>query len=880
MSDLPQLGEALRDRYRVERELGAGGMATVYLAHDLKHDRDVAIKVLHPDLAAALGAERFLSEIKTTAKLQHPHILALIDSGEADGLLFYVMPFVQGETLRARLARERQLPVDESVRLAREVASALDYAHRQGVIHRDVKPENILLHDGSALVADFGISLAVSAAGGPRMTQTGLSLGTPQYMSPEQAMGERTIDARADIYALGAVTYEMLAGEAPFTGPSVQAIVARVITEQPRKLSVQRRSVPPAVEGAVMRALEKLPADRFGSAKEFGDALVAPAPAAAAGAPLPTAPARGRGAMAAVAAVTAIVAGGIGWAAHRAPAAHPQPVRFTIDIGTKPLRSTGAERMLALAPDGSALAYTAVANLRQRIFLRAMTDLEPHVLPGSEGAYDVAFSPDGQWLAFSTDNAIMKIPVRGGTPVRLAPVGDAESLSWPTPDVIIFSRTAQRSIYELPAGGGEPVAVAGADKIAASGELAGWPLGLPDGETVVYASVGADRSYGSARIALLSRVTGRRTVLELRGMTPFGMVGDHLVYSLVDGTLMTAPLDVKRQRLLGPAVPLSTNVFARNAPAAALSASGTFAFMGGAPDRTLVMRDRTGRITAITPETRPYAHPRLSPDGRRIALEINTADSGDIWILDRTSSTLSRLTTGGTNQRPEWSVDGRSVYYVSLGAGKERAQQLYGIKRASADGSAAPESVYFSKQTIREVAPTPDGRALVYRVDEAATQRDIWQLPIAGGTARPVLATAFDERTPRVSPDGHWIAYSSDEGGGTGHEVYVRAFPGPGPRVQISQGGGIEPVWSADGRRVFYRDGERMRVALLSAGPALAVTGRDSLFSDIYVSDGLHPDYDVAKDGSFVLLEPVGSMGIVVTVNWATELIERLGAPR
>src|SRR5687768_8265080 len=210
-----RLTAALADRYRVERELGAGGMATVYLAHDLKHDRDVAIKVLHPDLGAALGAERFLSEIRTTARLQHPHILPLLDSGEADGLLYYVMPLVTGETLRTRLDRERQLPIADAVRIAREVAGALDYAHRHAVIHRDIKPENVLLHDGSALVADFGIALAVQQAGGQRLTQTGLSLGTPQYMSPEQAMGERTIDARSDIYALGAVTYEMLTGEPP-----------------------------------------------------------------------------------------------------------------------------------------------------------------------------------------------------------------------------------------------------------------------------------------------------------------------------------------------------------------------------------------------------------------------------------------------------------------------------------------------------------------------------------------------------------------------------------------------------------------------------------------------------------------------------------------
>src|SRR5215211_3114090 len=274
MSDvLPRLTNALESRYRIAREVGVGGMATVYLAHDLRHERDVAIKVLHPDLAAALGAERFLAEIKTTAKLQHPHILPLLDSGAAGGLLFYVMPYVAGETLRQRLTRDTQLPIDDAVRLAREIADALGAAHAHGVVHRDIKPENILLQGGHALVADFGIALAVQQAGGQRMTQTGLSLGTPQYMSPEQAMGERVIDARSDIYALGAVLYEMLAGDAPFTGGSVQAIVAKVLNERPTPLHTLRDTVPDGVEQAVLTALAKLPADRFATARAFIDAL-------------------------------------------------------------------------------------------------------------------------------------------------------------------------------------------------------------------------------------------------------------------------------------------------------------------------------------------------------------------------------------------------------------------------------------------------------------------------------------------------------------------------------------------------------------------------------------------------------------------------------
>ncbi|MEO5826238.1 MAG: protein kinase [Gemmatimonadales bacterium] len=275
MSAPARLTAALADRYMIERELGAGGMATVYLAHDIKHDRDVAIKVLRAELAAALGAERFLAEVKITARLDHPHILTLIDSGEVDGALFYVMPFVRGESLRAKLDREHQLGIDEALGIARQVASALDYAHRQGVVHRDIKPENILLHEGEAFLTDFGIALAVREAGGERLTGTGLSLGTPSYMSPEQAAGDRNVDARSDIYALGAVTYEMLAGERPVIGATVQAMIAKLMTERPTALRVLRDTVAPSVDAAVMRALAKAPMDRFATAREFSEALSA-----------------------------------------------------------------------------------------------------------------------------------------------------------------------------------------------------------------------------------------------------------------------------------------------------------------------------------------------------------------------------------------------------------------------------------------------------------------------------------------------------------------------------------------------------------------------------------------------------------------------------
>jgi serine/threonine-protein kinase len=318
------LTTALADRYRIERELGAGGMATVYLAEDIKHRRKVALKVLRPELAAVLGAERFLKEIQVTANLQHPHILGLFDSGSADGFLYYVMPYVEGESLRQHLKREHAMAIPEALHIATQVASALDYAHRQGVIHRDIKPENILIHEGEAMLADFGIALAVQEAGGDRLTQTGLSLGTPQYMSPEQATGDRDADGRSDMYSLAAVTYEMLAGEPPVTGPTARAIIAKLLMERPSSLRVFRDSVTPELDAVVLRALSTMPTDRFATAKEFGSALSAtvtvaptapqpvvapvtpPAPSASKASRLPTALIGG--VIAAVAAATAIVA--------------------------------------------------------------------------------------------------------------------------------------------------------------------------------------------------------------------------------------------------------------------------------------------------------------------------------------------------------------------------------------------------------------------------------------------------------------------------------------------------------------------------------------------------------------------------------------------
>src|SRR2546428_2871533 len=384
MSDaLERLGAALAERYAIERQIGAGGMATVYLARDLKHDRAVALKVLRPELAAVLGIERFLSEIRVTAHLQHPHILPLFDSGQVGGLIYYVMPHVEGESLRRRLEREKQLPIEEAVRLASGIASALDYAHRHGVIHRDIKPENILFQDGQAVVADFGIALALSAAAGSRLTETGLSLGTPQYMSPEQATGDRLIDARSAIHSLASVLYEMLAGEPPHTGPTVQSVIAKVLTDRPRPLRQLRESVPPHVEAAVLKALAKVPADRFQTAAEFVDALARPAWA------LATPGRLGRPALRDVApwAVAGLATGLALWVSLRPrPEPPARPVaRFTLALPlSAPLAEAGPAR--ALFPDGSRIVDWRSAATGHQPLCPQRRHLGPQPPPGQPNA--------------------------------------------------------------------------------------------------------------------------------------------------------------------------------------------------------------------------------------------------------------------------------------------------------------------------------------------------------------------------------------------------------------------------------------------------------------------------------------------------------------
>ena len=892
MSAITHLATAMADRYRIERELGQGGMATVYLAQDLKHDRKVALKVLKPELAAVLGAERFLTEIKTTANLQHPHILPLFDSGAAESYLFYVMPFVEGESLRDRLTREKQLPIADAIRIAKEVASALDYAHRHGVIHRDIKPENVMLHDGSALVADFGIALAASKAGGSRMTETGMSLGTPHYMSPEQAMGEREITARSDVYALGAMTYEMLVGDPPFIGSTAQAIVAKVLTEKPAPPSSFRETVPEPVEDAVLTALAKLPADRWPTAAAFIEALEGHAEATHARA---TSRARGMPAVPlnpwnlraplpwAVAFGVATLAAVWGW---WSPSARPDDV-VRLELESSPNSKiafpvAGVATHLAISPDGRMIVYAGEVNGGGwRLFLRKLDQLAGRPLAGTEGGFNPEFSPDGQWIAFRAgDGKLKKIASDGSGLTTVCPIDNYGSVSggitWISNQEIVFSRgtySEGRGLWRVSADGGQPVLFTQLD--SASGErIQLAPRAAEQGRLVFYSSTVAGNA--DHRIGVISTATGKPTVFSgFRGVRAIGLIDGLLLYVRLDGALMAVPFDAGN---LSVGEPIQVADSIAIPPSAwttpiALSSSGSLIYQKGGIAGQLVSVSR-GETRVVLDSVQMYLHPRLSPGGDRIAVEIQSAAGADIWITDLKDHTTERLTREGFNNRPEWTPDGSRVLYTSS---RDPADALW---LQPADGSASGMVVVRDSNPIREGVITPDGQSVVYRVDTRETNRDLYRMPLTGGPATPILNGINDDKQPRVSPDGKWLAYVSNETGR--EEVYVRALSGAGGRVPVSVGGGSEPLWAENGRRLFYRFQTRVMAATLATGAAPAVIGREQVFEGDFASDLFHPNYDVTADGqTFIMIRPVEeNRGIVLVVNWIEELRRRTGGGR
>ncbi len=872
---LDRLTAALADRYRIDRELGAGGMATVYLADDLRHERKVALKVLRPELAAVIGAERFLKEIKVTANLQHPHILGLIDSGEVDGLLWYAMPFVEGESLRDLLQREKQLPIPDAVRIATEVAGALDYAHRHGVIHRDIKPENILLHDGSALVADFGIALAASTAG-TRMTETGMSLGTPHYMSPEQAMGEREISARSDVYALGCITYEMLTGDPPFTGSTAQAIVAKVVTERPHPLRSQRHTIPPQVEAAVLTALEKLPADRFASAAEFAAALAdrgfTTAAVAAQGATASDARWRRIAAVAGLLAVAMGVAAGIGWSRRGSPGlVH----RFYVSMD----RSLPSFANPIVSPDGSRFIYS---DDEGSLMLRPSDGLDARPIPGSEASWAPTFSPDGREIVVSKGfpGPIQVISLEGGA-IRTLVADSAygSGLAWSEDDWIYYFHGEEygRDLMRIRATGGAPEFVGRPDQ--SQGALFFiWPQALPGSRLILLSVQPLD---GDSRIGVLDPATGEVTLIATGTTARYAPTG-HLLVVGIDGTLQAARFDPATGEVSGgfTVVAEGLAIWSSIIPSIGLSDAGTLLYQPAPPDGQVVRVSRDGgREESVDPNWRgTFNTVSLSPDGTRLAIGVGRAGRTELWVRDLRSDVMTKLSSGGTfNYRPSWSADGREVIFTSDQGGKITTY------RVRADGSSPPSPLVQLAASVDEAVYSADGQWLILRAGSGGGRDVLARRVSDDSTVVRLVASSAEEFSPTLSPDGRWLAYASDETGRT--EVYVRPFPDTeSAKYTISRGGGAEPVWSPAGGELFFRDGnDNLVAAVMAPGPGFQVASTRVLFSIAsYFGDNRHRGFTVAPDGrSFLFIKSPGILSgsnqLVVTLNWFEELKRKVG---
>jgi serine/threonine-protein kinase len=825
VSALYRLTAALADRYRLERELGQGGMATVYLAEDLKHRRQVAIKVLRPELAAALGAERFLREIETTANLRHPHILPLYDSGEADGFLFYVMPFVEGESLRDRLARDRQLSIDEALQIAREVADALGYAHARGIVHRDIKPENILLESGHAVVADFGIARAVDAAGGAALTQTGVVIGTPQYMSPEQAAGAKDVDGRSDLYTLACVLYEMLAGQPPFTGPTVESVVRQHLAAEPPSITNMRPAVPAAVAEVLRRALAKTPADRFNLVAQFGDALGRAGPTGGSGEGVVTRAGAGRRRwMGPAAAVGAVAVLAVAWALLRRP---PDPV--PLGRRTQVTHDPGLEIDPALSPDGTFVAY---AGAQGTLFVRQVEAGDPVrvIREGDDHGRWPAWTPDGQRLVFLSRNGVAVVPALGGVPRLVAAESDPDRGMALAPDGRSVAYVVHDSLVARPLDGAAP-------RLVTVGREMHSPSWSADGRWIAFVS-GNVQYVSSSDLGNIA--PSSVWVVRANG-------GDAVRVS-DDRSVSVSPAWTAAGGLLY----VSDHEGSRDVYHVRLSASGR---ARGAPVRLTTGLNALGI--------------GMSREGTRLVYSSFT-ETSNAWSLaipaaGAVSVSQARPVTAGnqTIENIDVSHDGHWLAFSSVvGA----VSQIY---RQRTDGvGAEPQQLTQGTASVYWSAWSPDDREIALH-GFRGERRQVYVVPVAGGTPVPVTDGANDTRSPEWAPDGNRLlllvnwgtrpelriaargadgrwseartvhvvlggdtitpglsAWSPDGrflacGCGPGGLVILPVEGGPARRLPspYSTAGWAFPQWSADGRTVYHVSGDSGRVTAVVAVP-------------------------------------------------------------
>ena len=879
-----RLNAALEGRYAIERELGEGGMATVYLADDVKHERKVALKVLKPELAAVVGAERFLAEIKTTANLQHPHILPLFDSGEADSFLFYVMPYVEGETLQDRIDREKQLPLDEAVRIASAVANALQTAHEQGIIHRDIKPANILLSRGEPLIADFGIALAVGAAGGSRLTETGLSVGTPYYMSPEQATGDQHVGPSTDTYALGAVLYEMLTGDPPYMGSTAQAVLGQIISGEAVTATKKRASVPANVDAALRCALEKLPADRFTSAQEFVRALGDPAfrygDETAVGAT-----SGGHWKRLAIATTMAATTFGVvallsvGWALSRSGGSSGSVVRSYLEL--PPNARIAQNPHLALSADGGTAVVGAVVDGQLQLLQRRLGELDFHTIPGTDPGLSPAISPDGQSVAFGNGSGLQKVSLAGGPVIELTSVDPFGAAHWATDGVMYYTPSLTSGVWGVSSDGGAPFQITAPDSV--SRELGHWhPQLLPDGEHVIFTAYRTP--VDSARIMAVSLSTREVTLVQAGAFDARYSPSGHLLFAR--GTVLyAAPFDVESVATTGSAVPVIDGIAIQNADGLAhyaVSDNGTLLYAAAADlnvPRQLVTIDRTtNEETELPLPPGLYANPALSPSGGSLALAFEQQSGSVSYVVtvDLTQGRSAPLAQGlGVRMIPLWEPGGERVVYVC-------ELLAYDLCAQTPNSNESETTLVRSGFDKIPYSFSSDGSRL-FMLERTSGGGRFLSLSLADPTVPPdTIAAGQGEflSSGDVSPDGRWIAYVSAET----QEMWIESLdPSVPRRWSVPSDDGITPLWTKGGQELVYRGRGERGVFAVPIDPVSGEPGLPRLlFDDTYFmgNNSGNRQWDVTPDGQqFIMIkEPEDRLPrrYVLVQNFFEELRERV----
>ncbi len=871
--------------YEILSVAGAGGMGEVYKARDTRLDRIVAIKVLPETLLQDPGSrQRLEREARAVSVLSHPHICTLHDIGHQDGVDYLVMEYLEGETLADRL-QKGPLPPDQILRCAMEIAGALDAAHRQGIVHRDLKPGNIMLIRTGAKLLDFGLAKPAAPAAGAALTaevtratpltQEGAVAGTFPYMSPEQ-IEAKEVDARSDIFSFGSVLYEMVTGRRAFSGKSSISVASAILEREPEPISTLRPLTPPALDHVIRVCLAKDPEDRWQTARdlllelrwvaEAGSQAGAPAPASSHG--------RLRERLAwtvaalgiAIAALTAVGAWrGAGVSRQR------QVVRLSAELspGTFIDRFRGAQ--LALSPDGTRIVVSETDPAgKHRLAMRSLDQSQGSTIPGTDDAASPFFSPDGQWLAFFSEGKLKKIPVQGGAPVTLCDAPNPMGASWGDDGTIVAALNGGSSgLVRIPSGGGAPTELSRVS--AANAEAAHvWPQILPGSQAVLFTAYasGTNNLPEEGEIAVLSLESGEGRTLHRGGAFGRYLSSGHLVY-LQQDTLWAASFDLGRLAVSGAPQPVLEEVNGNyfGGPDFAFSETGTLVYASSRVERSFPYSiwwlDSTGQTTPLHLEPGLYENPRISPDGRRLVFEMAIGMArADLWVKDLERDTVSRLTNlPGRNNWPVWNPDGRSLIFRS---DFQPAAGLYWIRT---DGAGEAQRLTDGKARQYPVSFSPDGKRLAwYQLPQDFSSSEIWTAPIEGDSDHPrlgepvrFLEASSQEWTPAFSPDGRWLAYTSFESRGSPSEVYVRPFPGPGGKSQISSGGGSHPIWSRNGREIFFLEPEdwRIMVASYSTEGGVFTASKPRVWSQRRMAwlGGNYP-YDLAPDGrrfAFVL---------------------------